>query len=118
MSITALTGLVPEWYTPISQKDEDDPARFKLTPLDTKQMVEIQSYHITDGKGNGRISPEGLYRAFEISILEWENVNDRTGKPLKCTRNNIKTIPVDLIAELGAEAVSVSFLTDDDAKNS
>ena len=113
MSITALTGLVPEWFTPDSQKGEDDPARFKVKPLDSKQMVEIQAHH----KESGGIAAEGLYRAMEISILEWENVNDDNGKPLKCTRHNVKAIPIEVIAEVGAHAISVSFLNEEDEKN-
>jgi len=113
MSITALTGLVPEWYMPDSEKESDDPARFKLKPLDSKQMVEIQAFH----QATGGISPEGLYRSMEISILEWENVNDVNGKKLKCTRHNVKFIPVETIAEIGAHAISISFLSEDEEKN-
>jgi len=113
MSITALTGLVPEWFTPESEKESDDPARFKIKPLDSRQMVEIQAFH----KEGGGIAPEGLYRAMEISILEWENVNGANGKPLKCTRHNVKAIPIEVIAEVGAHAISVSFLNEDDEKN-
>jgi len=113
MAITALTGLVPEWYTPEDEKESDDAARFKLRPLDSKQMVEIQGY-ASETKG---IAAEGLYRAFELSILDWENVNDGNGKALKCTRNNIKNIPVEIIAECGAQAISVSFLSEDEEKN-
>lgn len=113
MAITALTGLVPEWYTPEVEKESDDAARFKLKPLDSKVMVEIQGF-ANEGTG---IAAEGLYRAFELSILEWENINDTNGKPLKCTRNNIKNIPVDIIAECGAHAISISFLSEDEEKN-
>jgi len=113
MSITALTGLVPEWFTPDSQKESDNPARFKVKPLDSKQMVEIQAFH----KESGGISPEGLYRAMEISILEWENIFGPNEKPLKCTRHNVKAIPIEVIAEVGAHAISISFLTEDEEKN-
>lgn len=114
MSITANTGLVPEWFTPESEKGEDDAARFKLKPLDSKQMVEIQTYLTAEG---GSIGAEGLYRAFEISLLEWENINDGQGRPLKSTRTNIKVIPIEIIAECGAHAISISFLTEDETKN-
>ena len=113
MSITALTGLVPEWFTPDAEKESDTPARFKVKPLDSKQMVEIQMFH----KESGGISPEGLYRAMEISILEWENVFGVNEKPLKCTRHNVKVIPIEIIAEIGAHAISISFLSEDDEKN-
>ena len=113
MSITALTGLVPEWFTPDSEKGSDDAARFKVRPLDSKQMVEIQAFH----KESGGISPAGLYRAMEISILEWENVLGVNDKPLKCTRHNVKAIPIEIIAEVGAHAISISFLSEDDEKN-
>ena len=113
MSITALTGLVPEWFTPDSEKEKDDAARFKVKPLDSKQMVEIQMFH----RDSGGISPEGLYRAMEISILEWENVLGVNAKPLKCTRHNVKAIPIEIIAEVGAHAISISFLSEDDEKN-
>lgn len=114
MSITANTGLVPEWFTPEDQKNEDDPARIKVKPLDSKQMVEIQAF----SKEDGGIAAEGLYRAFEISLVDWENINDAQGKALKCTRTNIKALPIQVIAEAGAHAISISFLSEDETKNS
>lgn len=113
MSITALTGIVPEWFTPESQKESDEPARFKMKPLDSKQLVEIQSYHTPEGA----IAPAGLYRAFEIAVMEWDNVNDQNGKALKCNRGNVKVIPIEIIAEAGAEVISISFLGAADEKN-
>ena len=115
MAIKALTGLVPDWYTPESQREADEPARFKLKPLDAKEMVEVQDYHDPD---KGQIKPEGLYRALELSLTDWENVNDQNDRPLKCTRTNIKTLPIEIIAECGAEAINRSFLSEDDEKNS
>ena len=113
MSITALTGLVPEWFTPEVEKGSDDAARFKLKPLDSKQMVEIQGHR----QPEGGIAAEGLYRSFEMSLMDWENVNDVQGKALKCTRTNIKAIPIEIIAECGAQAIAISFISEDEEKN-
>lgn len=113
MSINALTGLVPEWYTPESEKESSDPAKFYVKPLDTKQIVELQKFH----KAEGGIEAEGLYRSFELSVSDWDNVNDAQGKKLKCTRTNFKVIPVEIIAEVGAHAIEISFATEDDEKN-
>jgi hypothetical protein len=115
MAIKALTGLVPEWYTPSSEKEADNPARFKLKPLDSMQVVEIQNYH---DEVKGAVKAEGLYRAFELSLVDWENVFDSQDRRLKPTRNNIKAIPVEIIAECGAHAITMSYLTEDDEKNS
>lgn len=112
MAIKALTGLVPEWFTPESERDSDDAARFKVKPLDTKEVVEIQNHRTENG-----IGPEGLYRAFELSVIDWENVNDRNDKPLKCNRTNFKAIPIEIVAEVGAHAITISFLNEDDEKN-
>lgn len=113
MAIQALTGMVPEWYTLADEKESSDAARFKVKPLDTKEIVELQKFH----KDEGGIEAEGLYRAFEISVNDWENINGRDGKPLKCTRSNFKTIPIQVIAEVGAHAIAISFLPEEDEKN-
>lgn len=113
MAIKALTGLVPEWFTPEVEKGSDDAARFKLKPLDSKQMVEIQGHRMNEGG----ISPEGLYRTFEMALIDWENVNDVQDRPLKCTRTNIKAIPIEIIAECGAQAIANSFVSEEDEKN-
>ncbi len=113
MAIRAMTGLVPEWFTPEDEKEASEPARFKIKPLDQKQLIEIQNHRRDDAS----ISPDGLYRSFELSVVDWENVNDQNDKPLKCTRNNFKHIPIEIIAEVGAQAISVSFINEDDEKN-
>jgi hypothetical protein len=115
MAIKALTGLVPEWYTPANQEGESEPARFNLKPLTSPQVAKLQSFFNLE---TGEISGSGLYESAILSIIGWENVTDHEGKALKCNSINAKKLPYEILIELGGVALSNSFLSDDDEKNS
>jgi len=115
MTIKALTGLTPEWYTPEDQKEETTPARFLLRPLKSPEVAKLQESF--DGETGG-ISGNGLFTAAQLGIQDWEGVEDHEGKPLKYTKRNVDALPYALILELGGSVIASSFMTDEDEKNS
>ena len=115
MSIKALTGLVPEWYTPEGQEDNDNPAAFELTPLKAPQVATLQKYF---DKVTGEIDGEGLYKAAVMGITNWRNILNHENKPLKFSRRNIEFLPYEKLLIIGGEVLANSFITEDDEKNS
>ena len=114
MAIKATTGLVPHWYTPASEEDDDNPASFEITPLKSPQIAGLQSEF---DRATGEISGRGLYEAAKMGVTNWKNVNDHEGKALPFSRANIDVIPYQVLVELGGEVLASSFLTGEDEKN-
>ncbi len=115
MADTALRGLAPEWFTPEDQEHDDAPARYKLKALKPPQVARLQKEFNAD---TGAVGALGLYGAAKDGIVDWENVNDQEGNPLRFTRANIDELPYARILELGGQVLANSFLTGEDEKNS
>lgn len=115
MSIKALTGLLPEWYTPDGQDDDANPSSFELTPLKAAQIATLQKYF---NAVTGAIGGEGLYNAAVMGITNWKNIVDHEDKPLKFNRRNMNFLPYETLIVIGGEVLANSFLTGDDEKNS
>ena len=109
----ALTGLVPEWFSP-ECLDEGDDAEFEVSPIVQRKVAEIQNHYDNEA---GRMKPTGYYLAFEIGCTGWRNVTDADGKELKFSVANLGKIPVKVAMEIGAQVVNVSVLTEDERKN-
>lgn len=119
MSVRALTGLAPEWYTPDDQKDDERPTRYKIKPLDGLQFLEVAA--------NGEIAPDGSFTPnhagrlllLRYGIKDWENVDDaaKDGKPLKFNLARIKFLPVPHLVELSNVLLERSALGAQDQKN-
>ena len=113
MAITAIRGMAPTWYTPEREREEENPARFRLRPLtppEFEQVIEIQDDMPT-------LSMARYSDILRMGLVDWEGVEDEHGKPLRCLPVNHARLPIDLRAELAGEILSMSTLTDDDEKN-
>ena len=115
MTIKALTGLVPEWFTPEGEKEDSEPAEFLLRALNAPQVSKIQREFDTE---TGAISGVGLYEAAVLGVTDWKNVVDHESKPLHYSRRNLDVLPYALVLELGGQVLANSFLTGEDEKNS
>ena len=114
MTIKATTGLIPQWYTPTSESEDDKPTRFELTPLTTPQIAKLQGEF---SRETGEVSGVGLYEAAKIGVTAWENFEDHEGNPVKFSKANVDKIPYVILIELGGEVLANSFLKDEDEKN-
>ncbi len=114
MSIKALTGLVPEWYTPAGQEDEPNPSSFELTPLKSAQVATIQKFF---DRVTGEVGGEGLYNAAVMGVSNWKNVDDHEDKPLKFSRRNVEFLPYEHLLIIGGEVLARSFITGEEEKN-
>jgi hypothetical protein len=114
MTIKALTGLVPEWYTPTSEEDADNPASFEIMALTSPQIAKLQGEF---DRETGEISGVGLYESAVLGIKNWRNVTNHEGEVLAFSRRNIDLLPYTTIIEVGGKVLANSFVTEDDQKN-
>ena len=114
MALTALSKVAPEWYTPESEKEEEQPARFRLQPLTPPQLEEVFE---PDATGNIAIPLRNYGRVLRYGLTDWEQVSDANGKPLKCTPFNHTRIPTSLRIDLAGEILARSQVSEEDKKN-
>jgi hypothetical protein len=108
-----LTGLVPEWYSP-ETLDDDDAAEFEVTPLTQRTLAEIQNHFDQEA---GHMRPTGFYLAFELGCTNWKGLVDDEGKDVKFSARNKALIPLKVAAEVGAQVIDVSALSEEERKN-
>lgn len=109
----ALTGLVPEWFSP-ETLEEGDEAQFEVTPLNQRRLADIQNHFDPEA---GTMRPTGYYMAFEIGCTNWRGVTDQDGKDFPFSLRNMNKIPIKVAMEVGAQVINVSALTEDERKN-
>ena len=120
MSVKALTGLLPEWYTLESELNEngdpvDDAAAFYVVPLTQVQVLELQGEHM-DMEAE-MMKASGFAAAFRIGCKDWRNVVDDQGNPLPWNRANATHIAAQHQQEVGIKIFNISIFTEDDLKN-
>lgn len=110
MAITAMTGLVPEWFTP-AQPESDRPTRVKIRPLTGLENLEVSAEI-----GGGRIG-DAQKIALRFGVVDWENVDDERGNPLPFSLENLKLLPVNVLSEIAIRIIRGSKMDDEKAKN-
>ncbi len=121
MTLRALVGIAPEWWTPDSEKKpndagvvDDKPAAFHLYPLTGPQMLEVQEFFDFE---NQTIKGPGLLRACRFGLKDWRNIVDENGDTISFTRNGLDKLPAEVLAAAGAKIIANSVITEDDQKN-
>ena len=118
MAITVKKNLGSTWYTPDSEKESDEPAKFKLKELNREQLDDVMNGSTLNAQGNILLSSQGTKAALKAGIDDWEGVNDENGDKLKCTFVNHRYLPWNLGKELAAEIFTKSMLGEEEEKNS
>lgn len=119
MSISINTSpLVASDYVPMDQRDQADPARFKLRPLTERQWLQVMFMHGIGEGGEVKLTPLQVESALEHGLLGWDGITDQDGKPVKFSRMNAERLPAGLRVELAGEIINRSQLGEDGAKNS
>ena len=120
MSLRALVGIEPEWWTPVGElkglngEPVLDPASFHLHPLTGPQMLEVQEFFDFE---NQTIKGPGLLRACRFGLKDWRNIVDENGDTISFTRNGLDKLPAEVLAAAGAKIIANSVITEDDQKN-
>lgn len=111
MAITAMTGLVPEWFEP-EQEESDVKTRFKLKPLNGMEYLEVIPYI----RGQYLIG-DGVKLALGYGLVDWENVFGEDGKAVKFSRSGVALLPPKILSMLSAEIIERSSFDGEKAKN-
>ena len=116
MTIKANDGLVPAWYTPKIEEDNNEQAtQFFLQPLTGPQLLDVQPHFDLEKM---TVRGPGLVIALRYGLKGWKNLTNREGVELPFAAASIDFLPSEIIAELGGEIIRVSTLDEDDIKNS
>lgn len=109
--INAVTGLIPEWYTPVSEAEtETNATRFELTPLNGSDFLEVMM--------NGDISADGSFvpnfkgRMIMIGrgLTNWENFGGVGAQGIEFSYDKIKMVPAGIQAEISSEIMNRSAM--------
>lgn len=118
MAITVKKKLGSSWYTPDSEKECEEPAKFKLKDLNREQLDDAMNGATMLDNGSIRLSPSGTRSALKAGIEDWEAISDEDGGNLKPTFVNHRYLPWAIGQELAAEILKRSMLGEEDEKNS
>lgn len=123
MGIKALSKVIDAWYTPESERTEEDddeitsnpnPTRFKLRPLTPPQLESVMQSQ----PGVGIVVPISRYsEVLKMGLIDWENFTEENGKELKPNFTNHHLIPQKIRMELGSEIIDISQIDEEDSKN-
>jgi len=105
------------WYVPLSEKEKDRPCRFKIRPLTGEELENALYKHEFSKSGGLMIHPDGIKSALSNGILDWENVCDDRGE-VTFSRLSIRLLPYEIRAELASEIINMSFMSEEEEKNS
>ena len=109
MSITAMTGLTPDWFTPAQQEGEQV-ARFLLKPL--------TGFEFAGAVADIKVNSERGYRALvSKSLIGWENVLNESGEQFEFKPENFDKLPGIVLLEIGDEAYKRAVLAGEKEKN-
>lgn len=115
MGIKALEGLVPAWYTPIGQDDDDKPTRFKLKPLNGDQYAEVMD-HFRVEEERLHVKAAGQKICLKHALVDWENFADSSGD-VEFLPTNFRLIPYSQRTELVTHIMLKSALSEEQEKN-
>jgi len=112
MTIRALEGFVPTWYTPAGQ--DGIVTRFKLKPLDGEEYGDVAE-HFSFEDGMLKLSNQGMKNALAHGLVGWENFTTEAGA-IDFSQAYFKTIPYYVRQDLAREIVLRSDLSPGEKK--
>jgi len=105
MAITVNEKLIPDWYIPEGEIDEEEKAEFRLKPMNGSQGLEVM-------KGG---SPD-LRLALLYGLLDWKNIKKENGNQVEYKSSKISLLPTILQAEIANEIIARSNIAGDEKK--
>jgi hypothetical protein len=116
MPITIRELLEPSWW----KSDEADPngAQFYIKPLNSLQYAALQNEIGFNDFDRICITAAGIKTAIDHGLLDWQNVVDINGAPVKCNRANQELMPVDDLKKVAWRIATISRLDNEQKKSS
>ena len=118
MAISAVKGLVSEFYTPEQDGDEAEKTAFEVKPLNGLIAMEVLSEGRTDENGNLHLSAAAMNKALRHGFVGWRHFNDETGKEIKFSVTNFHRVPPMELNNIVNKIINMSQLTGEEIKNS
>lgn len=117
MTIEALEGLTPEWFTrPGQDKDNDPVTRLRIRPLDGAEYGVVANFLELAGK-LVFIRSTGRTLCLQMVLLDWESFSNSDG-PVKFSIDNMRLIPHEIRMKIVARIVAISHLDPEQERNS
>ena len=118
MALYALGTMRAEFFTPESQKDDDNPTRFKIKGVDGANINTVME-GATFRDDMLFLSASGIRAALKFGLVDWENMLDpETESEIKFKQGKIRLIPWKEQQEIASEIVDRSNLMGEQTKNS
>lgn len=141
MATTARTGLVPEWFTPIDNRDPEhspdelaefkaseeeppalepveNPTRYLIRPLDGVQFMEVMTHGVHTPAGDFIPSHAGRLLVLKYCLKGWENLSDPDGSATEFSLPGMHKAPGHHLIECANHAIQISMPDAGDQKNS
>lgn len=118
MALHLQKKIASSWYTLADQKDEEQPAKIKIKPLDGEQYMEVFAESEQTRSGDLKLTGLGLKMTIRYGIIGWDNIFDSNGKKLKYSPHNIKQLPMEVLSEVASQIMDISSPDEEESKNS
>lgn len=117
MAVYRTTGVTPEWWTPESEDEEQEPVQVFIQPLTPPQLSQIMPD--VSFERDWPCGPNALVMALRWGLKDWQAVYDEHGQALQCNvKNACNVLPAALQQEIATRIIRNSMVTEDDRKNS
>lgn len=118
MAVRVATKIAKDWFTPEDQKNDPEPTRYLLEPLDGVQFMNVAAHGEINAEGFFTPNQTGRLMLVKMGLVGWEHFYDRdSGDELEFRPNRIKFVPGDHLIEIANEILSRAALEAAEAKN-
>jgi hypothetical protein len=114
-----MAELAPIWFTPETEKSKEEAAQkqFKLRPLSSVQLWEVNSHMKMIDADHIGMSFEGQKAAVKFGLIDWKNVQDAEGSNAKCNITNWHLLDSWTLNFISREIIAISELAEAERKN-
>jgi len=117
MAIVASAPITDVEYIVEEDREDENPTRFKLKPLDGQQYMGVMAEGNIDDDGMMSFSESTMKKTLKYGLIGWDNFTDAESKAIKFSRLNFGRLPVGVLTELFSEIIRMSSLNEEDSKN-
>jgi len=118
MAITAVPNLTVYKYTPIAERENDNPTTFDLKPLNGVEYMEVCAELIPDGVGGADLPHAGGVICLKHGLVGWSNLLDENGQEIVFNKLNFGRVPSAILSELATEIFVRAEVGEPERKNS
>jgi len=112
-----MAELTPKWFKPDTEKDKENPQEFKIRPLTSVELWEVNSHMKMIDADHIGMSFEGQKAAVKFGLIDWKNVDDSEGNPAKCNIINWRLLDSWTLNFISRKIIAISELAEAERKN-